>query len=74
MIIDIHGHYTTAPPARGEWRDRQIAQRTKDALAARDAASASPSTASAGRTKSESSSRIIKTVVMGEPSQPINAW
>ncbi len=25
MIIDIHGHYTTAPPALGEWRDRQIA-------------------------------------------------
>mgnify|MGYP000155919609 CR=1 FL=1 len=25
MIIDIHGHYTTAPSALGEWRDRQIA-------------------------------------------------
>ncbi|MFW0785830.1 amidohydrolase family protein [Gordonia sp. CPCC 206044] len=25
MIIDIHGHYTTAPKALGEWRDRQIA-------------------------------------------------
>ncbi len=25
MIIDIHGHYTTAPPALGAWRDRQIA-------------------------------------------------
>ncbi|MFH8469065.1 amidohydrolase family protein [Streptomyces sp. NPDC017991] len=24
MIIDCHGHYTTAPPALGEWRDRQI--------------------------------------------------
>jgi 4-oxalmesaconate hydratase len=25
MIIDIHGHYTTAPPALGVWRDLQIA-------------------------------------------------
>ncbi|KAF4407008.1 amidohydrolase family protein [Streptomyces lycii] len=25
MIIDCHGHYTTAPPALGQWRDRQIA-------------------------------------------------
>ncbi len=25
MIIDIHGHYTTAPAQLGEWRDRQIA-------------------------------------------------
>ncbi|WP_267618497.1 amidohydrolase family protein [Gordonia bronchialis] len=25
MIIDIHGHYTTAPPALGRWRDRQVA-------------------------------------------------
>lgn len=25
MIIDCHGHYTTAPPALGEWRDRQVA-------------------------------------------------
>jgi 4-oxalmesaconate hydratase len=25
MIIDIHGHYTTAPPALAAWRDRQIA-------------------------------------------------
>lgn len=25
MIIDIHGHYTTAPPQLGAWRDRQIA-------------------------------------------------
>jgi len=25
MIIDIHGHYTTAPAALGEWRNRQIA-------------------------------------------------
>ncbi len=25
MIIDIHGHYTTAPPALGAWRDLQIA-------------------------------------------------
>ena len=24
MIIDCHGHYTTAPPALGEWRNRQI--------------------------------------------------
>ena len=24
MIIDIHGHYTTAPPALGEWRGRQV--------------------------------------------------
>jgi len=25
MIIDIHGHYTTAPDALATWRDRQIA-------------------------------------------------
>ena len=25
MIIDIHGHYTTAPPALAAWRERQIA-------------------------------------------------
>ncbi|MET7490063.1 amidohydrolase family protein, partial [Streptomyces sp. NPDC005538] len=25
MIIDCHGHYTTAPPALATWRDRQIA-------------------------------------------------
>ncbi|MEP7280910.1 MAG: amidohydrolase family protein [Rubrivivax sp.] len=25
MIIDIHGHYTTAPAALGAWRERQIA-------------------------------------------------
>src|SRR5881227_3275101 len=25
MIIDVHGHYTTAPPALGVWRDLQIA-------------------------------------------------
>ncbi|MEV5177890.1 amidohydrolase family protein [Streptomyces flaveolus] len=25
MIIDCHGHYTTAPPALGDWRDSQIA-------------------------------------------------
>jgi 4-oxalmesaconate hydratase len=25
MIIDIHGHYTTAPPALEQWRKRQVA-------------------------------------------------
>ncbi len=25
MIVDVHGHYTTAPPALGAWRERQIA-------------------------------------------------
>jgi len=25
MIIDCHGHYTTAPPAVGEWREAQVA-------------------------------------------------
>ena len=25
MIIDCHGHYTTAPPALGSWRDQQVA-------------------------------------------------
>ncbi|MEV4285829.1 amidohydrolase family protein [Nonomuraea bangladeshensis] len=24
MIIDCHGHFTTAPPALGQWRERQI--------------------------------------------------
>ena len=36
MIIDVHGHYTTAPPALGEWRGRQV-----DAVA-RAAAAPSP--------------------------------
>ncbi len=26
MIIDIHGHYTTAPPQLREWRNKQIAE------------------------------------------------
>jgi 4-oxalmesaconate hydratase len=25
MIIDVHGHYTTAPPALRQWRERQVA-------------------------------------------------
>ena len=25
MIIDIHGHYTTAPAALETWRNRQVA-------------------------------------------------
>ena len=25
MIIDIHGHYTTAPPQLRAWRNKQIA-------------------------------------------------
>jgi len=25
LIIDVHGHYTTAPPALGAWRDLQMA-------------------------------------------------
>jgi 4-oxalmesaconate hydratase len=25
LIIDVHGHYTTAPPALEDWRNRQIA-------------------------------------------------
>ncbi|GHJ36737.1 amidohydrolase family protein [Streptomyces sp. TS71-3] len=33
MIIDIHGHYTTAPPALGAWRERQIASLTDPAAA-----------------------------------------
>ncbi|MER6093350.1 amidohydrolase family protein [Streptomyces bluensis] len=36
MIIDCHGHFTTAPPALGEWRDRQIA--ALDALSSPSAA------------------------------------
>src|SRR3989454_2777213 len=28
MIIDVHGHYTTAPAALGAWRDLQIASLT----------------------------------------------
>ena len=24
MIIDCHGHFTTAPPALGQWREKQI--------------------------------------------------
>src|SRR6478609_6852844 len=33
MIIDIHGHYTTAPAALGVWRDRQVAALQDPALA-----------------------------------------
>ena len=33
MIIDIHGHYTTAPPALEAWRKRQIAGLQDRALA-----------------------------------------
>ena len=25
MIIDVHGHYTTAPKALEDWRNRQVA-------------------------------------------------
>jgi 4-oxalmesaconate hydratase len=34
MIIDIHGHYTTAPAALTEWRDRQIAAITDPSIRA----------------------------------------
>ncbi|MFF0765033.1 amidohydrolase family protein [Streptomyces sp. NPDC003328] len=37
MILDCHGHYTTAPPALGAWRERQIAGLT-DPSAVPDAA------------------------------------
>lgn len=37
MIIDIHGHYTTAPAPLGDWRDAQVAALT-DPGAAPDAA------------------------------------
>lgn len=30
MIIDCHGHYTTAPPELGEYRDRQKAELARD--------------------------------------------
>ncbi|HEY3594448.1 MAG TPA: amidohydrolase family protein [Polyangiaceae bacterium] len=33
MIIDCHGHYTTAPPALEEWRKRQIAGLSDRSLA-----------------------------------------
>ena len=33
MIIDCHGHYTTTPPAVGEWRDAQVAEVTADPTA-----------------------------------------
>ena len=33
MIIDIHGHYTTAPPALEAWRNRQIAAFNDNAVA-----------------------------------------
>ena len=32
MIIDCHGHYTTAPKALGEWRKRQLAGEDPGAL------------------------------------------
>jgi 4-oxalmesaconate hydratase len=34
MIIDCHGHYTTAPDALGDYRDRQVAELADDPLAA----------------------------------------
>ncbi len=49
MIIDIHGHYTTEPPALHAFRDRQLAD-LADAAPRRRAAfrssSASPASAS----------------------------
>lgn len=33
MIIDIHGHYTTAPKSLEEWRNRQVASLKDPALA-----------------------------------------
>ncbi|KIF76902.1 4-oxalomesaconate hydratase [Streptomyces sp. 150FB] len=33
MIIDCHGHFTTAPPALGAWRERQIAGLTDPSAA-----------------------------------------
>ena len=32
MIIDCHGHYTTAPPALQEYRDAQLARLKDPAL------------------------------------------
>ena len=32
MIIDVHGHYTTAPPALEAWRKRQVAAIDQPAL------------------------------------------
>ncbi|MFK7891370.1 MAG: amidohydrolase family protein [Granulosicoccus sp.] len=32
MIIDCHGHYTTAPPSHQAWRDAQCAALTNDSL------------------------------------------
>ncbi|MGR3867108.1 amidohydrolase family protein [Streptomyces graminifolii] len=37
MIIDCHGHYTTAPAALGEWRERQIKASTAGGEAPRQA-------------------------------------
>ncbi|MFY7901392.1 MAG: amidohydrolase, partial [Rubrivivax sp.] len=37
MIIDIHGHYTTAPKALETWRNRQIAGIKDSALRPRAA-------------------------------------
>jgi 4-oxalmesaconate hydratase len=37
MIIDVHGHYTTAPAALGVWRDRQIASLDRSGPAPRAA-------------------------------------
>ncbi len=34
MIIDCHGHYTTAPPAPGAWRTREIASLADPSAAA----------------------------------------
>src|SRR5699024_11600018 len=32
LIIDIHGHYTTAPEPLGAWRDQQLAALAGDAV------------------------------------------
>ena len=37
MIIDCHGHYTTAPPSLGAWRDQQVAGLTDPSAVPRPA-------------------------------------
>ena len=52
MIIDIHGHYTTAPKALEAWRNRQIAGLRDPAASRRRSPSCKSATTSCARASS----------------------
>ena len=59
MIIDVHGHYTTAPAALAVWRHRQIAGSRGPSFKPEPPASRSPTTRSARRSPL-ASSRLLQ--------------